>query len=126
MSHNAENAWRRQTLPHLVRVSTAKNNKFLNDRLPGRHFLPDGFRPLFLHHHPRRHRHDSGKKNTSNSCRYSTAFLGWRVFFSCRRVFFLRASFFSANNSIRVLLFFRSKENGGKPRWIFTPPPFLT
>jgi hypothetical protein len=38
--------------------------------------------------------------------------------------FFLRASFFSAN-SIRVLLFFHSKENGGKPHWIFTPPLFI-
>ncbi len=46
-------------------------------------------------------------------------------FFFCGRVFFLQASFFSANNSIPVLLFFRSKENGGKPRWIFTPPAII-
>jgi hypothetical protein len=29
---------------------------------------------------------------------------------------------FSANNRIWILFFFRSKENGGKPRWVFTPP----
>jgi hypothetical protein len=47
--------------------------------------------------------------------------VGGAIFFR-GRVFFLQASFFSANNSIPVLLFFCSKENGGKPRWIFTPP----
>jgi hypothetical protein len=58
---------------------------------------------------------------------FSAGKLGGAIFppasFFCRRVFSV-GEFFSAN-SIWVLLFFRSKENGGKPCWIFTPPLFI-